>query len=84
MSPKITSFKEWHFPTITDLRAWVLHNRDEIRAGKYEMKFTVLLAGEGPIPDFLEGATIDATLTPHIPENPGDCCCQGHVWTVDE
>lgn len=50
MAPKISHYREWHFSTVTDLRQWLLHNRDAIRAAKYEPRFTVHIDGDHPVP----------------------------------
>lgn len=78
----IRHYREWQFATVTDLRAWVLHNRDEIRRSKGDLQFSVILVSDNPIPELLEGAAIEANLTPHTNDLPGRCCdscacCEG-------
>lgn len=53
--------REWRFSTVTDLRQWLLLNRDEIKEAGYEPEFQISITAGHPVP-VMEGHADDTTL----------------------
>lgn len=61
--------REWRFNTVTDLRQWLLLNRDEIKEAGYEPEFQISITAGHPVP-VMEGHADDTTLWT---EHRADC-----------